>query len=127
MKHAASPASARPPLGPSDGPDADEAVVGLMVRNVPQAHPSQTAGEALRALLAGSFEYANDSPVVDGDALVGVVPLEALLAADPGCPLAELADGRFASVSADTDRERAAALAARLGTVRSPSWTGTAD
>ena len=116
MKHAASPASARPAGGPSDGPDADEAVVGLIVRNVPQAHPSQTAGEALRALLAGSFEYATDIPVVDGDALVGVVPLEALLAADPGSPLAELADGSFASVSADTDRERAAALAARLGT-----------
>jgi Mg/Co/Ni transporter MgtE len=55
------------------------------------------------------------------------VPLEALLTADPRSLLGELADGAFASVSAETDRELAAALAARRGTRRSPSSTRTID
>ena len=79
MSAAPRPASARRP----SGPDGDGAVAGLIVRDVPRARPSQTAGEALRELLTGSFECATDIPVLDGDALVGVVPLEALLAADP--------------------------------------------
>ena len=110
-------ATLRPsPAQSSSGPDGDGAVVGLIVRDVPRARPSQTAGQALRELFAGSFDCATDIPVVDGDSLVGIVPLEALLTADPRSLLGELADGAFASVSAETDRELAAALAARLGT-----------
>jgi magnesium transporter len=116
VKDALRPASAPLPVRPRDGPDADEAAVRLVVRSVPRARPSQTAGEARRELLTGSFDCVTDIPVLDGDALVGVVPLEALLVADPRCSLGQLADRTFASVSADTDREHAAALAARLGT-----------
>jgi magnesium transporter len=97
-------------------PDADDSVVGLIARDVPRAHPSQSAGAALRAILGRSFESATDVAVVDGDVLRGVVALEALLEADSERPIGELANRTFASVPAQADREHAAAMAARLGT-----------
>jgi magnesium transporter len=103
-------------MGPSGTPDADDTVVGLIARDVPRAHPSQSAGTALGALLGRSFESATDVAVVEADVLRGVVGLEALLDADPECPIGELANGTFASVPPQADRERAAVMAARFGT-----------
>jgi magnesium transporter len=103
-------------MGPSDTPDADDTLAGLIAREVPRADPSQTAAETLRELQGGSFECATDVAVVEGDVLVGVVGLEALLSAEHGRPMRELASSTFAVVSSDTDREHATALAALLGT-----------
>ena len=103
-------------MGANGASDANETVAGLIAREVPRAHPSQTAGEARGELLGGSFESATDVAVVDGDRLLGVVGLEALFGADEGRLVRELANGAFASIAASADREHAAALAARLGT-----------
>jgi magnesium transporter len=58
-------------------------VAGLAMRDVPIARPEQTAAEVRAALADRGSEPALDVVIVDGDRLVGVVPIERLLAA-PG-------------------------------------------
>lgn len=96
-------------------PSFGEEVGALTVPDVPRARASQTAEEALRGLVGRSFVSATDIAVVEGERLLGIVPLERLLAAGPQRPIGELVDGPFATISECADQERAAALAARLG------------
>ena len=48
---------------------------------VPIARPAQSVGEARAALAGQAYECADDLAVLDGTALVGVVPIERLLGA----------------------------------------------
>ena len=48
---------------------------------VPVAGPRQTVGELRESLLGASFECADDVAVLDGARLVGILPIERLLAA----------------------------------------------
>ncbi|MDP9227882.1 MAG: hypothetical protein M3M99_02375, partial [Actinomycetota bacterium] len=50
---------------------------------VPTASPGQSVGEVRDAIVGASFESAVDLAVVAGNRLVGIVPIEALLAAQP--------------------------------------------
>ena len=81
---------------------------------VPRAGPEETAGEILAGLRAGSFESAVDVAVLDEGRLLGLVPIERLLAA----PAATRADGLVepaVTVTADADEEFAAASVAQAG------------
>ncbi len=49
--------------------------------DVPVARRLQTAGEVRDALVGESYGYVDDIAVLDGPALVGIVPIERLLAA----------------------------------------------
>jgi magnesium transporter len=92
-----------------------EPVAELVVRNVPRADPAQSAGEVRTGLLSRSFDSATDIAVVDGERLLGIVALEALLEADAARPIGELAHGESVVLAEDIDREYAAALAAQRG------------
>ena len=96
----------------SSASNATDTVAGLVARAVPRADPSQPAGYVRGTLLSGSFESATDVAVVADERVVGIVALEAILEADPARPIGELAQVDFVSVTSDTDREHAAALAA---------------
>jgi magnesium transporter len=84
----------------------------LAVTAVPRAEPRSRAGEVREALAGGSFEYAVDVAVCDGERLVGLAPIENVLAADPATPLGELVD-QTTVVAAGTDREQVASRVAK--------------
>jgi len=87
---------------------------GLVARDIPRADASLTAREALRLVHEHSHESATDVAVLEGERLVGLAPIEALLSAAPETPVVALAE-RVPPVAADTDDERTAAIAASLG------------
>ena len=63
------------------------------MRRVPVAAPGQSAGEARRGLTGLSFESASVLVVLDGEQLVGLVPLERLIEAPADVPVGDLIDG----------------------------------
>jgi magnesium transporter len=65
----------------------------------------------VRETLAGSFEPAVDVADCDGERLLRLVPIERVLAADPGTPLRELLEPPVV-VPPDADREHVALRAA---------------
>ena len=77
----------------------------LAVSGVPRAGPRSTVGEVHDALSGVSFESATELAVCEGDRLLGFVPIERLLAADPGTAVEGLLDGTSAVVPPDADRE----------------------
>jgi magnesium transporter len=82
--------------------------------DVPRARPDAVAGDVRAGLAGRSFASAVDLAVCDGERLVGVVPIERLLAAAAHVPVGELAEAAV-SVPADADEELAAARMARNG------------
>lgn len=80
----------------------------LLTSNVPRFPPAETAGDARRALVGAVYESAVDVAVLDGERLVGLVPVERLLAAASETPLAELMDPDPPRVGPGIDRELAA-------------------
>ena len=83
----------------------------LAVSAVPRAEPRSRAGDVREALAGASFETAVDVAVCQGERLVGLVPIERVLAADAGTPLGELLDGTTV-VLAHMDREQVASRVA---------------
>jgi magnesium transporter len=79
----------------------------LAVSVVPRAEPRSRAGDVREALAGAWFETALAVAVCDGERLMGLVPIERVLAADPGTPLGELLD-ETTVVTAGTDREQVA-------------------
>jgi magnesium transporter len=75
---------------------------------VPVARPSESAESVRAAIVGESFECADDVAVLDGDRLVGLVPIERLLAAAPGTHIAALMDADPPVVTPDADGERVA-------------------
>ena len=57
---------------------------------VPVARPDETAGEVRDALPETSYDCADDVAVLDGSRLVGIVPIEVLMAAAPDEPARRL-------------------------------------
>jgi magnesium transporter len=75
---------------------------------VPIAAPDRSVGDT-RALLAGeSYDCAEDVAVLDGPTLVGVVPIERLLAAQPDARIADVMDRDPPVVAPGADQEVAA-------------------
>ena len=85
----------------------------LVAAKVPRAAPSSSAGDVRAELAEGSFESVANVAVLEGGRLVGVVPVEALLAAPPATRMRELLADKTATVPAGADQELAAWRAAR--------------
>jgi len=75
---------------------------------VPVARPDATAGEVRAGLAEKSFDCADDIVVLDGSRLLGLVPIERLLAAPDATPITELMDAEPPAVAPGTDQERVA-------------------
>ena len=105
-----------PPIDADDLPEriADTAAQHATA-SVPLATPQDTAGAVRRALEGNRYESAADIVVVDGERLVGLVAIEALLAAPGDVRMAELLDGEPAIVAPGVHREVAAWRAVRHG------------
>ena len=86
----------------------------MRVSNVPRADSGARAGDIVAALAGETFENATELAVVDGDRLVGLVPIERLLAAPAATPVGELAD-EPTTVRQEADLEPAARQAGRAG------------
>jgi magnesium transporter len=76
--------------------------------NVPVVTADDTAGEALRGLAGRKFESASVLAVCDGSALVGLLTIERLLAAEPGDRIGDLMDPAPPVVRPGVDQEHAA-------------------
>lgn len=102
------------PTSPPTEPDPE--VVARWVREVPRAAAADQAHKVLAELEGKLFESAVDVAVFEGERLVGLVPIERLLAAEPATPVGDLIRGRTAILVAEgDDLETAAAQAARQG------------
>ena len=98
--------------GTPSTPPTPDAVLGVAVeyatRRVPMARPRQQAGEVMEDVVGSEFDCAHDVAVLESGLLVGLVPIERLLAADAEARIEDLMDADPASVTPDTDQERAA-------------------
>jgi magnesium transporter len=75
---------------------------------VPLAHPSDRV-DAVRATLAGNaFDTAQEVAVLEDDELVGVVPIELLLATDGARRIADIMDGDPPRVGPNANQEEVA-------------------
>jgi magnesium transporter len=75
---------------------------------VPIARPAQSVGEARAALAGQEYECADDLAVLEGAALVGVVPIERLLGAPEQARIADVMDADPPVVAPGEDQEVAA-------------------
>ncbi|MBM3666349.1 MAG: magnesium transporter [Actinobacteria bacterium] len=82
---------------------------------VPTASPGQSAGEVRDALAGRRFESVASVAVLDDDTLIGLVPMEKLLAAPPGERVTSLAVDEIQPVPGDASQELAASRAAEAG------------
>lgn len=97
-----------------DGSALREASAHLTPR-VPLARPEQTVGEVRERLLGATFESADDVAVVAEDVLVGIVPIERLLAAAEDEPIARIMDADPPVVSPGAYQETVAWEMVRRG------------
>jgi magnesium transporter len=79
-----------------------------LTSEVPRAAPTDRAGDTRRSLAGRRFVCASDVAVCEGERLVGLVPIEALLAASDDTPLAAVMDANPPVVSPGVDQEVAA-------------------
>jgi magnesium transporter len=79
-----------------------------LTANVPLASPSASAGHVRASLGGRSFDSATDVAVVEGERLVGLVPIERLLAAPEEARIDDLMDADPPIVGPHVDQERAA-------------------
>lgn len=97
-----------------DGSALREASAHLTPR-VPLARPEQAVGEVRERLLGATFECADDVAVVAEDVLVGIVPIERLLAAAEDEPIARVMDADPPVVSPGAYQETVAWEMVRRG------------
>ena len=99
----------------------------LLVREVPRGTPETRAEDARAALVGRPFECATEIVVCDGSRLVGLIPLERLLAASPDTQLRDLVEKTSPTVTPDVDKvvvvARAVHARARSVAVVSPDGT----
>ena len=101
-----------------------QTAAAYVTRNVPTAAPDERAGDARMSLLGRDFECADDVAVIDRGSLVGLVPIERLLAADPGATIAALMDSDPPSVSPSHPQEAVAWKMIRHGESSMPVVDG---
>ena len=82
---------------------------------VPVARPDQPAGEVRGALIGARFESVDDVAVLEGHALVGLLPIERLLAAGAEEPVSKLMDAEPPVVAPGADQELVAWRMVRRG------------
>jgi magnesium transporter len=116
---AAVTAARSPPVRPAAAewePERRDSALAHATDRVPTARPGDTA-TAVRAGLSGaSFAFAGVVVLLDDErTLVGVVPLERILAAPPSTRLADLADRGAPVVAPDAEQEAVAQAGAEHG------------
>ena len=82
---------------------------------VPVARPDELVGAVRSALTGRGFDCADDVAVLDGELLVGVLPLERLLVADEDVRMGDIMDADPPVVRAGADLEAAAWEMVRRG------------
>ena len=82
-----------------------EVAVEHASRRVPKAAPTQTARDVLASLIGEEFSSADDVAILDGHELVGLVPIERLLAAPGDATIAGIMDADPPVVDPDCDQE----------------------
>jgi magnesium transporter len=75
---------------------------------VPVARAGQSIGEVRDGIVGHSFECAEDVAVLEGETLVGVIPVEALLAADRSTRVVDVMDADPPAVAPGDDQEEVA-------------------
>ena len=99
---------------PSAGEESRGVASDHATLRVPTAGPSEVVGKMRESLAGASFDSAADIVVLDRGALIGAVPLEVLLAADPEARISSLATNP-PTVAPDMSQEVAASLMAERG------------
>ncbi len=74
--------------------------------HVPVAMPGQSAAQVRHELAGKSFDCADDVAVLDGRRLIGILPIERLIAAAPDEPVERLMDADPPAVAPGDDAER---------------------
>lgn len=92
-----------------------ESALSLSTRHVPVLAPGETVASALAAIQGQPYDCATHVAVVANERLAGIVTLEALLAAGPERPLAEVMDADAPRVAPGIDQEHAALKAMAHG------------
>ena len=82
-----------------------EVAVEHASRRVPKAAPTQTARDVLASLIGEEFSSADDVAILDGHELVGLVPIERLLAAPGDATMAGIMDADPPVVDPGCDQE----------------------
>ena len=100
------PESAAEPL-PASGEDSRIAAAHATVA-VPSAAPHELAGGVRGGLVGARFESAEDVIVLEGGAVVGILPVERLLAAPADRPVRELMTPDPVTITPDADEVLAA-------------------
>ena len=72
---------------------------------MPKAAPTQTARDVLASLIGEEFSSADDVAILDGHELVGLVPIERLLAAPGDATMAGIMDADPPVVDPGCDQE----------------------
>lgn len=98
-----------------DAPDLLEVAAEHAASAVPVASPGQSVGEVRDTIVGTWYESAADVAVLDGKRLVGIVAIEALLAADRDVALEVVMDSDPPVVAPGTDQEVAAWKMVRRG------------
>jgi magnesium transporter len=75
---------------------------------VPVAGPLESAGDVRNALVGETYDCVDDIAVLDGPGLVGIVPIERLLAADPDALIEDVMEKDPPVVAPGTDQEHVA-------------------
>lgn len=86
-----------------------------VVANVPRAAPGDRVGEVRLALMGAAFDCADDIAVLEGERLVGLVPIERLLAAPESARVGEAMDADPPVVGPGSDQESVAWKLVRRG------------
>jgi magnesium transporter len=97
----------------SEVPNGLDGLSERMTANVPRVAPTANARSALATLIGRDSDCAVDIAVCDGESLLGLVPIERLLAADAQTTLAHLMDGPPPTVVHGADQEDAVREAVR--------------
>ena len=98
-----------------------ESAGGIMTTSIPVLRVNNTVQDALQALRQGGYDVRDTVVVVDEKGrLIGLVPVDELLRARPGEPLARLARKPRITIEPGSDREEAARLMLRYDVNRLP-------
>ena len=113
-------APARPPAGASEAVGVSDAALGrdatahVAVR-VPRAGPGDRAGDVRSSLVGERFDCADDIAVLDGERIVGLLPIERLLAAPADAQVGGIMDPDPPVVAPGRDQEAVAWEMVRRG------------
>jgi len=76
--------------------------------NIPTAGPDQPISDVHWALMGREFDYTDNLAVLDGESLIGIVPLERLFASEASARVRDVMDAKPPVVAPGTDQETVA-------------------